>query len=182
MTGGPASQSSDRTAITDVLGAPNLLIVDRAWRAVIVSATDVWEIAGIHVRAGHTIPVALQSVVRSAIDASNVDRAAAYCIRISPCADISITIYPVETPGDRLIALSAQQFRARKNLRHAQVAYGLSPRELDILRHVLDGSGTPQIASALNIADSTVVAHVKSLLAKTKAANRAALVARVLGW
>jgi DNA-binding NarL/FixJ family response regulator len=182
MTRGSESHSANGAAPTNVLATPNLLIVDRSWRAIIASATDIWNIAGIHVRIGHTVPVALQTVASSACDAANVDRSAAYCVRIALCPDIAMTIYPVETTSERLMALSVQQFRARKDLRHAQVAYGLSPRELDILRHVLDGSGTPQIALALNIADSTVIAHVKSLLMKTKAANRAALVARVLGW
>lgn len=179
MTFGAAKRAVDFAHLT---GMPNLLVVDAAWRVVLVSATDIWEAAGIRVRVGRAIPVALQTLVTAAIESLQIDRATAFCASIMPWPGIAVTFYAVASVGEPLIALTAQQFRARKNLRYAQRAYGLSPREIEILHHVLGGLGTSQIANALSIADSTVIAHVKSLLIKTRAANRAALVARVLGW
>ncbi len=162
---------------------PNLLIVDARWHVVLFAATDIWAAAiGFEPAIGQAIPEALQFVIDAALGERNIDRSTVFCARFSPWPEIAVTMHAVTTGHEPLLALSAQRFRARRNLRHAQRSYGLSPRELEILRHVLGGSGTSQIAIALSIADSTVVAHVKSLLIKTKAANRAALVARVLGW
>ena len=48
----------------------------------------------------------------------------------------------------------------------------LSPRELEVLRLVAEGRTNPQIADELVIAPNTVARHVKSILAKTGAANR----------
>lgn len=161
---------------------PNLLVIDVGWKVVVASETDIWEAAGIPVKIGHAVPGALQALVSAAVGADKIRGSAAFCVRISPWPGVAITIFAVESASQRLVAINAQQFRARQSLRHAQRTYGLSPRELEILSHVLNGAGTAQIAMALNIADSTVIAHIKSLLMKTKATNRAALVARVLGW
>lgn len=167
---------------TVAAASPNLLIVDGLWNVVIASATDIWESVGVHIGVDRAIPPVLQTLVNAAIESSHLDRSMAFCIRISPWPGIAITVCAVDSARGQLLAITAQEFQARTSLRHAQIAFGLSPRELEILRHVLGGAGTSQIAITLNIADSTVIAHVKSLLFKTHAANRAALVARVLGW
>ena len=49
----------------------------------------------------------------------------------------------------------------------------LSPRELEVLRIVAEGKTNAEIAEVLVIAPNTVARHVKSILAKTGAANRA---------
>jgi len=43
---------------------------------------------------------------------------------------------------------------------------GLTPRELEILEHVADGSSNKMIARALEITDGTVKLHVKAILRK----------------
>jgi len=43
---------------------------------------------------------------------------------------------------------------------------GLTPRELEILKHVADGLSNKMIARALDIADGTVKLHVKAILRK----------------
>jgi DNA-binding NarL/FixJ family response regulator len=57
-------------------------------------------------------------------------------------------------------------------------AAGLSPREFDVLRLVVEGRSNKQIAEALFIAPSTVKTHVASLLNKLDAETRTQLVAR----
>ena len=47
---------------------------------------------------------------------------------------------------------------------------------------VLKGFGTPQIATALDIAESTAHDHVKRMMLKTRARNRVELAAKALGW
>jgi len=50
---------------------------------------------------------------------------------------------------------------------------GLTPREIEILREVAAGKTNKEIGFHLRIATTTVNAHVRSILAKTGAANRA---------
>ena len=48
----------------------------------------------------------------------------------------------------------------------------LTPRELEILEHVADGSSNKMIARALSITDGTVKLHVKAILRKLGARSR----------
>lgn len=58
-------------------------------------------------------------------------------------------------------------------------AYGLTPRERDVLRGVLHGRSTSEIAAALHVAPYTVQDHLKSIFEKTSTASRSELVARL---
>ncbi|MGQ9369627.1 LuxR C-terminal-related transcriptional regulator [Azospirillum sp. ST 5-10] len=49
---------------------------------------------------------------------------------------------------------------------------GLSPREVQILRCLLNGNSNKMIANHLNITEATVKVHLKSLLRKINASNR----------
>ena len=57
----------------------------------------------------------------------------------------------------------------------------LTPRQLEILRFVAAGLTSRQISERLFLTDATVKWHVKQILKKTAASNRAEAVARVLG-
>lgn len=50
--------------------------------------------------------------------------------------------------------------------------YGLSDREMEILRCLVNGDANKVIANRLDITEATVKVHMKSLLRKIKAANR----------
>jgi DNA-binding CsgD family transcriptional regulator len=58
-------------------------------------------------------------------------------------------------------------------------AYGLTPRERDVLREVLHGRSTGEIAQALHLVPYTVQDHLKAIFEKTGASSRAELVARL---
>ena len=57
----------------------------------------------------------------------------------------------------------------------------LTPRQLEVLRLVAEGSTSAQIAKRLFLTEATVKWHVKQILTKTGSSNRAEAVARVLG-
>lgn len=59
-------------------------------------------------------------------------------------------------------------------------SFGLTRRELDILRHMAAGETNARIASSLVISEGTVKSHVKHILRKLCAANRAEAVSRYL--
>ena len=49
---------------------------------------------------------------------------------------------------------------------------GLSPREVQILRHLMNGYSNKAIARALDISEATVKVHLKALLRKVRVSNR----------
>jgi DNA-binding NarL/FixJ family response regulator len=81
-------------------------------------------------------------------------------------ADIAVTI-EAASPAQRLDLFSR--------------AYGLSPREIDVLTALATGSDTRGLASALYVSPNTVQDHLKSIFAKTGTRNRRMLMARALG-
>jgi DNA-binding CsgD family transcriptional regulator len=58
-------------------------------------------------------------------------------------------------------------------------AYGLTERERDITRHILQGSSTAQIAAELVVSAHTVQQHLKSIFEKTGVRSRRDLVGKV---
>lgn len=50
--------------------------------------------------------------------------------------------------------------------------YGLTPREMDILRHIARGESNKDIASSLGIVDGTVKLHVRAVLKKLGVQSR----------
>jgi DNA-binding NarL/FixJ family response regulator len=56
----------------------------------------------------------------------------------------------------------------------------LTPRESEILRLVADGSGDGAIARSLNLSESTVKTHLRSVYSKLDVSGRAAAVAVAL--
>jgi two-component system nitrate/nitrite response regulator NarL len=50
--------------------------------------------------------------------------------------------------------------------RRAQPLYELTPREQEVLRRIVEGQGTGQMANEMNIATSTLRSYVKTLLSK----------------
>lgn len=61
------------------------------------------------------------------------------------------------------------------------LAYGLTPRERDVLTRVLSGLPSRTIAAQLHITTATVQDHLKRIFSKAGVRTRSELVATVLG-
>ncbi|MEP7055537.1 MAG: LuxR C-terminal-related transcriptional regulator [Actinomycetota bacterium] len=80
--------------------------------------------------------------------------------------DIAVTIEP--TPPAQRIDLFAR-------------AFGLSPRESELLNHLAAGADTRELAGRLFLSEHTVQDHLKSIFAKTSTRSRRTLLSRALG-
>lgn len=81
-------------------------------------------------------------------------------------SDIAVTIEE-STPAERLEVFA--------------LAHGLTPREREVLAELATGSDSRRLAQRLVLSEHTVNDHVKAILAKTGAATRPTLLARVAG-
>jgi DNA-binding CsgD family transcriptional regulator len=68
----------------------------------------------------------------------------------------------------------------RGSIQRAAQRYGLSKREMDVLRLMLDNHVNASIAKLLFIAESTVCDHIKSIYRKTQSARRTELIGKLL--
>jgi DNA-binding CsgD family transcriptional regulator len=98
---------------------------------------------------------------------------------LSPTTVVRAT--PLNGNGGRFFALFVEHVESRDLLANASESYGLSLRELDVLRLVLHGMTTAEIAGRLCIAATTVHAHVKNIARKTKSTKRTEILAKLLG-
>jgi len=57
---------------------------------------------------------------------------------------------------------------------------GLTRREVEVLRHLVEGSSDREIADALCVSRRTVTSHVTSILTKLQAASRTAAATRAV--
>jgi non-specific serine/threonine protein kinase len=85
-----------------------------------------------------------------------------------------------EAVAEALAIESAARDVAPRGNRSLPAPYGLTPREIEVLRHLVQGQSDPQIAAALFISPHTVATHVKRVLAKLGVHSRAAAVAAAL--
>lgn len=99
-----------------------------------------------------------------------------------PMPFIVVRTAPLTGSAGMKIGVLIERYRSRNPLRLAAEKFGMSSRELEVLALVLKGFGTPQVATALDIAESTAHDHVKRMMLKTRARNRVELAAKTLGW
>lgn len=58
--------------------------------------------------------------------------------------------------------------------------FGLTPRELETIRHLVTGKSTREVAEAMGVSARTVATHVSHILAKMEVTSRTAAVARAM--
>jgi DNA-binding CsgD family transcriptional regulator len=81
--------------------------------------------------------------------------------------------------GSRRVAVIVEPAHPARISPLLMSAYGLTQREQDVTRHVLQGDSTAQIAAQLVISAHTVQQHLKSVFEKTGVRSRRELVGKV---
>ena len=82
-------------------------------------------------------------------------------------------------PGSRRVAVIVEPAHPARITPLLMSAYGLSVREQDVTRLVLQGESTTQIAERLSVSAHTVQQHLKSIFEKTGVRSRRELVGKV---
>ncbi len=81
--------------------------------------------------------------------------------------------------GHSLVILSPIQLPTGRELHARLKEYGVSPREAEVIAHLLRGHRNPEVAEAMGITEYTVKDHLKHLFAKLSVASRTELFARL---
>src|SRR5437870_613835 len=81
--------------------------------------------------------------------------------------------------GARRVAVIVEPAQPARISSLLMAAYGLTEREQDVTRLVLQGDSTAQIAAGLSVSPATVQQHLKSIFEKTGMRSRRKLVSKV---
>ncbi len=85
----------------------------------------------------------------------------------------------LEGPARRQIAVIVERVQPRSLAPDIAAAYGLTKRESEMMRYLLQGLSTKQIAAALGISPYTVQEHFTAIFEKTGVRSRRELVGKV---
>ncbi len=86
---------------------------------------------------------------------------------------------PLVSEGERRVAVIVEPAHPARIFPLLMAAYGLTDRERDVTRLILQGSSTAQIAQELIVSTHTVQQHLKSIFDKTGVRSRRDLVGKV---
>lgn len=83
------------------------------------------------------------------------------------------------TDGHCLVILSSIDLPNGRQLHLRLKEFGVSPREAEVIAHLLRGRRNPEVAEAMGITEYTVKDHLKHLFAKLSVSSRTELFARL---
>jgi len=81
--------------------------------------------------------------------------------------------------GVNAVRNTKQRTEREESFRRNSVAYGLSARETEVARLLLEGRTYREVGDALFISEKTVDTHVQHIYAKTGARNRLSLLQKL---
>jgi DNA-binding NarL/FixJ family response regulator len=162
----PSSRRAEILTIAARRAAPEFVICDASMR-ILGASPDMW--VGLRLRD------ALRSLKQRCLEsrASNTILLEAYdddtVIRIVPLTGtlVDSTAIFIEPSGRRGSVIAAAK------------AYGLTKREREVLQLVIRGTTSSEIAQSLNVAESTINDHIRSLMRKMNASKRIEIIGKV---
>ncbi len=160
-------------------------VLDRDMQIVLAwSSEDRRRVAltGLQTRIAERLPALLEDTVRELTQAWSSDPSQQQAGVAHPVPFLVVRTQPMSGPTGLFVGVHVDRFRPTNSLTGAAARYHISPREVQVLALLLDGSHLDRIAEQLHITSSTVQDHIKRMLDKTESRNRSELIARVLGW
>ena len=96
-------------------------------------------------------------------------------------ASLIVRLMPLQsfTESDAYI-IFVERFKSRDYMNVARERFALSRRETEVLKLLVEGARTKDIAKKLVIADSTAIFHIKRLFEKTGTRTRTELVSKAI--
>jgi len=122
--------------------------------------------------ADNGLPPVVESAVRTVTASWTKDPSTWEAGVVVPLPFMVVRVAPLNGTAGPKIGVLVERYRSRNPLHLAAEKFAMSSRELEVLALVLKGFGTPQIATALDIAESTAHDHIKRMMLKTRARNR----------
>jgi len=166
--------------------APGLIVLSEAWEVESMTpGVERWleELpGGEHLSSGRLPPAVLAVAGRALRTARDTSKPGEIAFsRVLSRAGQWIVLHgaALVTEGPRRIAVIVESAHPARISPLLMSAYGLTEREQDVMRLVLTGESTTEIASRLVISPHTVQQHLKSVFEKTGARSRRELVSRV---
>jgi DNA-binding CsgD family transcriptional regulator len=136
----------------------------------------------VQTRLANRLPAVLEDTVRSLIASWQNDPATRLPGVARPVPFLVVRTHPVAGAAGSFIGVHVDRFAPANSLAAPAARFHISPRELEVLALLLDGTKLDDIGAALNITTSTVQDHIKSMVEKSNSRNRTELIAKVLGW
>jgi len=131
---------------------------------------------------GSSMPPVVLAVAQAALSARGVDRRgepASARVRSGARGWVMLHGQVLAGNGDQRVAITIQPAGPDRITPLLMAAYGLTEREEEVTRHVLRGSSTAEIATALSISPYTVQDHLKKVFDKTSVRSRRELAGRI---
>jgi DNA-binding CsgD family transcriptional regulator len=165
--------------------APELFILDADLRVVCTSGGAAWlfEAADPSVcdQLTETVRRALSEPLPQIAAAGEVEPVTGVAIGELFGETVLLRVLPLHGGPAGYVAVLSERLQLRDPITRAAARFNLSPREREVLREVMLGHGTSQIADTLGIAETTVADHIKRIAMKTDSHRRSEIIAKVLG-
>jgi DNA-binding CsgD family transcriptional regulator len=150
---------------------PTFYVVDKALRVVLACSSP-------NISQSDALPPTIERIARNVM--RQVKHVSDSVLAMDGDTVVRI-IKPYATDAD-LTCVIIEKLRTRDPIGEAVQRHGMTHRQADVLRLLMQGAPNIDIASQLHIATATVEDHVRNIAAKTDALNRSQVISRVLGF
>ncbi len=139
-------------------------------------------LTGLATRPAERLPKVLEETVRELTASWGPELASIVSAWARPVPFLVVRTQPMSGATGLFIGVRIERFRSTQSLAGAAARYHITPRELQVLGLLLDGTQLDEIGRRLHITSSTVQDHVRNMVEKAGSRNRSSLIARILGW
>jgi DNA-binding NarL/FixJ family response regulator len=171
MDRSPASRVNATREVLKKRAVPTFYVVDRSLRVVLACGSPT-------ISRSDVLPPSIEPIVRNLM--RQIRRVSDDALATDGDAVVRI-IKPYASDAD-LMCVIIEKLRVRDPVSEAVKRHGMTNRQAEVLRLLMQGAPNTTIASQLHIAQATVEGHVKNIAAKTDSHSRSQVVARVLGF